>query len=553
MSDLSSLIPHMEHFEKLVPVAARMYEHMDRVAQTALMPLFLLSILMAYSKDLGLAGAVVGRLKRLLVTALLLAAFPDLSSLIHRIGSELAFSVDNMDGIDAILKASAANAKGYSVSVTSLLEMGNDFILWSLVHASYVLLYVARLGLVAFYHFYWLFLVTVAPLLILGHLFEATASITQNLCKNVVIVSMWPVAWSILSCFLKALPYASAYEVEGGYTALVVMNLIIACALFFSPFLISSFCEGLLVGTGSVLYSASKAALAAVNPKLGAVAGFVASKAYPKYQRFVPSKFKSAVDWTFPKQEKPQSPVVQRIVINRPPTKTQGLLLLIASGVALTASASVRAQSVILHPAKAAVLCFEQAPRKAILGDAKFFRASRIGQKQLLLQGLQQGKSTNLIVLGKGDEIRNYSLVTDSKQLFLPKIDCQAATTGATIPAAPAKPRFRPLIANEHLRFVVTSIKWSGSAKDFLSLAFEIESKTGHTLRPHWSQIELVSAEKRNAHSKLWSSRKQIGPRAKIVGRIEFKKPELPAYPAVLRVPFGDFDLRMMLPKEALR
>ena len=93
----------IEHYEKLSPVVTTLYTHMDKIAQMALLPLFLLSIFLAYTHDLGLTGTVLKRLKSLVLTALLLAAFPDLSELIRTLGQELALSIDGMKGLDLSL------------------------------------------------------------------------------------------------------------------------------------------------------------------------------------------------------------------------------------------------------------------------------------------------------------------------------------------------------------------------------------------------------------------------------------------------------------------
>jgi|GEM_PF-964065 len=550
MTDLAAILPKMEHFEKLIPTAARLYEHMDRVAQTALMPLFLLSILMAYSKDLGLAGAVVGRVKRLVITALLLAVFPALSGLIHKLGSELAFSIDNLQGIDAILEASAKSAKGYSLSAISLLELGNDMILWALVHISYVLLFLARLGLVAFFHFYWLFLTTIAPLLILGYLFESTAQITQNLFKNIVIISLWPVSWSILSAFLKALPYASAYDVEGGYTALVVMNLIIACALLFSPFLVSSFCEGLLVGTGSMLYSAAKAAVSTASPALGAAAATIGSRVYPKYEKFVPKSVKWAIDHSWPK-----SSGGGHVSRAKPHYGSHGkphaALIFALLGAASLVSTSASAQAIILHPGKASVFCLRERPGRVVLGDAKYFRVTKLGDRELLLQGLAEGKATNLIIVGRLGDIQNHALVIDTEQVFMPKIGCERP---ALIAPKPRKQLARlPWAKNNVLSARILSIKWNGLSRDFLSVSLELTNLTDKAQRPHWSRVMLKSGTRIARHSKLWSSRSEIAPRARIEARVEFRKPEISTTGTVLSIPLQESSLNISIPKEALK
>ena len=130
----------------------------------------------------------------------------------------------------------------------------------------------ARFFLLAFQHFYWFLLVALGPFLILGMLFEASSAITAGLFKNMFQVSAWPVIWSVLSAFLKALPFASAYHTEGGLITVVTMNLIIAVALLFSPFIVSQMCEGVSLSVGNTLRTGALKAAAAFGPKGAAIA-----------------------------------------------------------------------------------------------------------------------------------------------------------------------------------------------------------------------------------------------------------------------------------------
>ena len=101
----------------------------------------------------------------------------------------------------------------------------------------------------------------------------------KNLFKNLCLVACWPIIWSILSAFLKGLPFADAYALEGGYTTVIVMNLILAVSLLLSPFMLSQFCEGLIVGAGSGVQMAAKAAVGLIAPKAAMVMSAVGNKA----------------------------------------------------------------------------------------------------------------------------------------------------------------------------------------------------------------------------------------------------------------------------------
>jgi hypothetical protein len=260
-------IPAIEEYEKLLPVARQIYEHTSRLSWQMLLPLFLVSVAIGYSTDLGISGAVVIRLKRLLLVALLLAAFPMIAEFSQILGVEIARSIDDMTGIDMILDAASKRAGEYSFDLQGLLNLGSDLVVGALVLISFIILVVARFFLLAFQHFYWFLLVALGPFLILGTLFEASSGITKGLFKSMFQVACWPVIWSVLSAFLKALPFASAYSVEGNLITVITLNLIIAIALLFSPFIVSQLADGVNLSVGDTLRTGVLRALAMSNPK----------------------------------------------------------------------------------------------------------------------------------------------------------------------------------------------------------------------------------------------------------------------------------------------
>lgn len=260
-------LPAIEEYDKLLPAARVIYQHTSELSWQMLLPLFLVSVAFGYTSDLGLTGSILVRLKRLVMVALLLVAFPLIAEFCQVLGVEIARSIDNMTGIDTILEAASKRAETYSFDLQSLLNLGSDLIMGALVIVSFLVLVVARFLLLAFQHFYWFLLVALGPFLILGMLFESSSSITKGLFKNMLQVASWPIIWSVLSAFLKALPFAAAYDGAGGFVTVITLNLIIAVALLFSPFLVSQLCEGVSLSVGSTLRQGAMSAVMMTNPK----------------------------------------------------------------------------------------------------------------------------------------------------------------------------------------------------------------------------------------------------------------------------------------------
>ena len=260
-------LPAVEQYEKLLPVARQLYEHTSSLSWQMLLPLFLVSVAIGYSTELGITGSIVIRLKRLVLVTLLLVSFPTIAEFSQVVGVEVAKSIDDMTGIDKVLEAASKRADSYTFDLQGLLNLGDDLIVGALVLVSFLILVVARFFLLAFQHFYWFLLVALGPFLILGTLFESASGITKGLFKTMFQISCWPVIWSILSAFLKALPFASAYSIEGAYVTIITLNLIIAVALLFSPFIVSQLCDGVSLSVGDTLRKGVLKTVSTVSPK----------------------------------------------------------------------------------------------------------------------------------------------------------------------------------------------------------------------------------------------------------------------------------------------
>lgn len=276
-------LPAIEEYDKLLPIAKQIYDQTSSLSWQMLLPLFLVSVAMGYSSDLGITGSILVRLKRLFLVSLLLVSFPMIAEFVQILGVEIAKSIDNMAGIDMVLAAASKRADTYSLDLQGLFNLGADVILGALVILSFLILVAARFLLIAFQHFYWFLLVAIGPFLILASLFESASGVTKNLFKNMIQVSAWPIIWSILSAFLKVMPFASAYDGLGGFVTIITLNLIIAVALLLSPFIVSQLCEGVNLGVGDTLRSGVMRAVAYTNPKTAAIAA--ASKTRTVAQR----------------------------------------------------------------------------------------------------------------------------------------------------------------------------------------------------------------------------------------------------------------------------
>ena len=182
------------------------------------------------------------------------------------------------------MQMAGEKARSYTMSTTSLLIGFNDLVIATLTFLSYFLLYFARYVMVAVYHFSWVFLSLIAPIVLLFHLFSPKMSL--NLFKSLLEIASWKVVWAILSAMLAALPFGSAYASSGGYLTIIVMNFVIAIAMLATPVIVkslvgsgfSSFASNLAPITAAAMMAAPARAMSAMKmgrAAVGATRGYV--------------------------------------------------------------------------------------------------------------------------------------------------------------------------------------------------------------------------------------------------------------------------------------
>ena len=260
----------MPDFDLLGSLAKNLHQEFVRIYYLLLPVFFALSLVMAWFKSPAGGPDFINTLKRAVVSTLLLVAFPDVADAILLITDGITEKIESMSGIDAVLKMAKEKSEGYTLSPTSLLIQFNDLIIATLSFLSYIVLYVARYVTIAMYHFYWIFFLISAPLLLLFNLFEGTSVVAKNLFKGMIEVASWKVAWSILGAMLTALAYGDAYKADGNYLTVIVMNFVIAYAMFKVPAAVSSLSGSGFHSTASSFQPFAIAATLAAPAKLAA-------------------------------------------------------------------------------------------------------------------------------------------------------------------------------------------------------------------------------------------------------------------------------------------
>lgn len=263
----------MPQFELLGTLTRDLHQEFVKIYYLMLPIFFAMGVASAWFRAPSAGVDFVDTLRRAVVATLLLAAFPDISRAIIFVADGLAERIDQMNNIDVIIRMAQEKSQGYSMSVKSILLQFDDLIIAGLAFISYLVLYIARYLTLAMYHFFWLFYMITAPLLLLFNLFPGTSQITKNLFKGMVEVASWKIVWAILGTMLASLSFGEMYRSEGSYIELIVMNFVIAIAMLATPMLVRSLVNGGLESMSSTIGPAAVAAMVAAPAKAATMYG----------------------------------------------------------------------------------------------------------------------------------------------------------------------------------------------------------------------------------------------------------------------------------------
>lgn len=262
----------MPNFDLLGTLMRDLHQEFVRMYYLMLPVFFALSVAMTWFKSPQGSPEFLDVLKRAVISTILLVAFPDISKAILFIADGITERIDQLNSLDVIMRMAQEKMQNYTFSTTSVLLQFNDLLIATLSFLSYFVLYIARYLTIAMYHFFWIFFMISAPLLLLFNMFASTSQITKNLFKGMIEVACWKIVWAILGAMLAALSFGDAYRAEGSYLTLIVMNFVIAIAMLMTPMMVRS-----LVGNG----------LQSMSSNIGAtaVAAMVAPARFAKTQK----------------------------------------------------------------------------------------------------------------------------------------------------------------------------------------------------------------------------------------------------------------------------
>lgn len=265
----------MDHFALLGSVAVKIHAEMRSIYYLLLPVFFMLSLALVWFQHPSGGPDFIDKMKRAIIATLLLVGFAEITDAMLFVANGIADKIDNLSGLDAILQMASEKARSYSQKNLMPILGFDDLMIAGISYLSWLILYVARFIMVAVYHFSWVFLSIMAPLVLLFHVFSS--HMTLKLFTAMAEIASWKVAWSVLSAMLKALPFGNWYGSGGDYLTVVVLNLVIALAMLGTPLIVHSIVAGGFATMAAGLNGLTASAMLAAPAKAVAAYKFGAS------------------------------------------------------------------------------------------------------------------------------------------------------------------------------------------------------------------------------------------------------------------------------------
>ena len=257
----------MPDFNLMGSLMRDLHQEFVRIYYLMLPVFFCLSIAITWMRSPNGNPDFIDVLKRAIISTLLLAAFPEISQSIVFVADGIAEKIDSVNTLDAVIQMAKEKSASYPEGSASILLGFNDLLMATLSFLSFLILYIARYLMIAMYHFFWVFYMVSAPLLLLFNLFPATGNITANLFRGMIEVACWKIVWAILGAMLASLAFGDAYRTEGAYVTIIVMNFVIAIAMLATPLFVKSLGSQGAQAMSSGIGQQAVAAMAAVPTK----------------------------------------------------------------------------------------------------------------------------------------------------------------------------------------------------------------------------------------------------------------------------------------------
>jgi hypothetical protein len=253
-----------DHLEALSATTALLYQKSVGYFWMALPVALLLSLLILYVTGEMTGGKLESLFRRLLIAIALIAAFPQISHAIRGLESNL---VDTFGGEQALLDVfsklgeRAGNLKqDGTLSWLKVGQMGLNII----TTLSFLILALVRHFLDMLHLSLWNLLQVLAPLSLLGCLFQSWAQVPKGVFMGLFEISLWKPIWVIMARLLIATGFGSEPKDVSEWFDTAVLNFTVAGLMASTPMLVHSYLSGALASMGGSVMQTMASGVGAV-------------------------------------------------------------------------------------------------------------------------------------------------------------------------------------------------------------------------------------------------------------------------------------------------
>jgi hypothetical protein len=217
----------------LLPVTQAMYQQMNAIAWLMLAPMFLLSCVIEYVREPHAFPALL-MLKKLVVTAVLLCLFPQITSLISTISNDLAVKISEKGALDALYTQLREQTLPKNQLTKFPFLLGADMNVSFLNYLSYGVAHLAKPLMILLFHVLWSLNLIIGPLIILCNVFRSATHVTGHLFRSIFEISCWNIVWAILGEMLLGLQFINQQK-PANYFDSIGFNFFLTLAMVGTP------------------------------------------------------------------------------------------------------------------------------------------------------------------------------------------------------------------------------------------------------------------------------------------------------------------------------
>lgn len=248
-------------------------------------------------------------LGRVLIAALLLTAYPEISNTVAAIADAVSDKLGNFNDVHAVLAKAGAVIKHHTWSWTSI----GDTLIWIVSYLAYFFLYVTVFFFDAAIIYCLVLLYIFSPILIAFFILPQTASLTKGMFRTLFEVACWKVVWSVLGTLLwsAALNNFNQPATAANFVTQLAITMMLIFSIILTPVVTRSLITGTLSMAASQMTGYAAVGLSAGVLSPTALAGFAkmgTKKATVGSFKMGKKMYSKSKSFVFPKKEDAKKP-----------------------------------------------------------------------------------------------------------------------------------------------------------------------------------------------------------------------------------------------------